>query len=305
MAIALGDVEEVDAGLGGVAAEVDDFDGGPVGGAGDFFGFLAVDVVVEAGLAAEVVGFDPGAEAVFGVGLEGDVGVEAGVGAGGGDAADGFGAAVEPVGEVDGGPGGAGGAFFLVVVAAFPALGEAVGAGHFEARIWQEVRTFLESFGAVFADEEAGGVAEPFIGLAGGFGGELLDEGLEFGGGGEFGEFGPSGEAGGEVGVVDDAGSEVAGEGGGVAAEGADGGAAEAGVFGVEGGGEGGFVEGVEALEGGEGVEGADGAVVGGDDFFEGVGWGGGLAFDEEALGVEAALLDGAGEGGEQGGGIA
>ena len=80
------DVQQVDAGLGALAAVEDDLDLGPVRFAsGHLLGLRAAEMVVEAGLTPHRMGLDPGAEAIFGVRLEFDVGKEARVGVGAGD----------------------------------------------------------------------------------------------------------------------------------------------------------------------------------------------------------------------------
>ena len=217
-------MQQVDAGLGALAAVEDDLDLGPVGLAGgDLLGLGAADVVVEAGLAAQRVGLDPGAETIFGVRLELDVGEEARVSLATGDGAHGVLAGTDVLRVDDDAPVGVLVARALAVVAALPTeRGLLVVSDFFEAGIGQQVRAFDVGRGLVLLGEQAGSLVEPFVGLHRRISGELTHERLDLRGSREIGELHEGGQSGGRGLVGHDARAEEELLGGGVGAEGAD-----------------------------------------------------------------------------------
>ena len=234
--VAFADVEEVDAGFLAVLAVEDDFHFGPVLVAADFRrGFGAADVVVEAGFATEGMGFDPGAQAVFGVRFERHIGEVAGVRVVARDAAHGAFAAVDHLRIGDKAPLRAVVAFllrFAAVVAAGPGGAD----GGFKAGIGEQIGAFLVVQGLVLLAEHLRGLGEPFVAFDDGISGELFDERLDLRRGGKVGELHERGEARVQIGIGDDAGAEEEVLRGFVIAKGADGVAAKFGVFGDEGG---------------------------------------------------------------------
>ena len=236
--VAFADVEEVDAGLRAVLAVEDDLDFGPVLVAADFGrGLGAADVVVEAGLAAEGVGLDPGAELVFRVRLQRHVGEETGVGIIAGDDAEGLLAAVDHLLIGDDAPFGPGIAGLRAVVALLP-TGRCFSPCHhfFKAAVRQQIRAFLVVQRLVFLAQHLGGFGQPFVILHHRINGELFHQRLDLWRGGEVRELHESGEACMQIGIADDAGAEEQGLRFGIAAEGANGIAAQFGIFGDEGG---------------------------------------------------------------------
>ena len=229
--LAVRDVQHVDAGRGAITAVELEFQLRPIGPApADRLGLESRAVEIEAGFAADRVRFHPAGETISRVGFQRDVGVEAGVGVTGGRNAYALPAAVKAVRVRGDRPLRRLVGFAVAVVAPFPALGQAVAADDFEARVREEIRAFAIHGGAVNPAQYPGCLAEPLVGLVGGVAHDAGDDGLYRSGLGKLGELHQRGELGERVRVADHGRGKEQRHGGGVAAEGADGVAADSGV---------------------------------------------------------------------------
>ena len=201
---AAGDVQDVDARGGAIAAVKFDLDLGPVRVAADDFGFDTGVVDVEAGPAAQRARPNPAGEPILRIRFHGYIGVEARVGVAGRHDAEREFAAVKFAFGAGLGPRGGGIGIAGAVVAAFPADGQVIVAEGFEAGIGEQIGAFAIKAGAVDAGEQAARFPEPFVLLTGGIADEAGDDGFDLGGRGEFGELYEGREFGEGIGVAGD-----------------------------------------------------------------------------------------------------